>query len=135
MSNFTSCSGGGEDGFKRVDFREALPLEGGVNDVSLLSGVVWRAVKGLLNGSVKERNATKKPTVCHFAHLQDPRRPPHHCIYSWCVRRDIRPTLPPRGARGLFEDKPESNHNSTLFCESLRSNRAQTCDRIPSPSL
>ena len=131
MSNFTSCSGRGEDGFKRVDFREALLLEGGVNDVSSLSGVVW---KRLLKGSVKERNATKKPTVCHFAHLRDHRRPPHHCIYSWCVRRDTRPSLPPRGARGLFEDKPESNHNSTLFCESLRSNRAQTCGRIPSPS-
>jgi hypothetical protein len=90
----------GEGGFKRVN---ALLLEGTVEDVSLSWGVVW-IVTGLLNGLEKKRSETKKPTVCHFAH-RDPHRPPHRCIYThWRARHDIRPSLPPQGARDPSED-------------------------------
>lgn len=104
MLNFTFFSkerGGGEGGFERVD---ALLLERRAEDVSLSLGVVWRVVTGLVNGLEQKRNATKKPTVCHFA-LQDPRRPPRRCTYiRWCVIHDICPSLPPQGARDPSED-------------------------------
>ncbi len=115
---FTSCSegrGGGDGGFKRVEFSEALlalPLNGNVEDISLSMEVLWRTAKGLLNWLEKETERTKKHTVCHFAHRPDPHRP-HRCIYTrWYGRHEIRPSLPPRGERDPSGDKSESNYSS-----------------------
>lgn len=61
--NFTFCSEGrGEmdGGFEGVGFSEASLLKGRIEDIFLSLGVVWRAVKGLLNGSEKKRGEQQR---------------------------------------------------------------------------
>jgi len=114
--NFTFCSEGRgklDGGFEGVGFSEASLLKGRIEDIFLSLGVVWRAVKGLLNGSENETRRTKKPTVDHSVHRPDPHRPLHRCIYTrWCERHGIHPSLLPQGARDPSEDKPGSNCSS-----------------------